>query len=495
MEEKLNHKCGIFGVYARGMDVARLTYFGLYALQHRGQESSGIAVSNGKKIVTHKRIGLVAQVYAEDDLKKLRGYIAIGHNRYSTSGGIHDAHMQPVAQPDDIVALAHNGNLPVIEPIKKFLSSHGISTHGHNDSELMQLLLKFYLVKGMSIEEAVKKSFPLFTGSFCLLILTKDKLVAVRDTFGIRPLSIGKLNGGYVVSSETCAIDTVSAHFVRDVAPGEMVVFSSRGMVSHMLSESKQKLDIFEFVYFARPDSVLLGQRVHEVRKNLGRLLAQEVKVSADVVIPVPDSSIPAAIGFSEESSIPFDFGLVKNRYIGRTFIMPEQRLRDHSVQMKLNPVKSVIEGKRIVVIDDSIVRGTTLKKLVTMLRHAGAKKVHILSSCPPVCFPDFYGIDTPSQKELIASQKTVSEIEKFIGADSLHYLSYKGLISATNLPEEVFCTSCFTGDYPIDIGKQKNYIKIPKAKIPDIAFKTFVTNNKKQSLHPKKSGPSMHTL
>lgn len=459
---EFKEKCAVFGVYGQKLDVSKLTYFGLFALQHRGQESSGMSVSNGKKITTHKGLGLVAQVYSEDVLKKLKGYISVGHNRYSTSGGAHDAHAQPVASSSDIVSLAHNGNLPQVKKIKTFLSKNGILTKGLNDSELMHALIRYHLVKGKSIENAVLDSYPLFTGAFCLLIMTRNKLIGVRDEYGIRPFSIGKINGsGYVFSSETCAIDTVGGIVLRDVNPGEMVVVDETGLHSYQVAKPNPKLDIFEFVYFSRPDSMLLGKRVYDVRKNLGIELAKEFKIKADVVIPVPDSSIPAALGFAAASGIPVDFGLVKNRYIGRTFILPDQRLREHSVQMKLNPIPEIIEGKDIIVIDDSIVRGTTLKTLVRMLRYSGARKVHILSSCPPVRFPDFYGIDTPTQKELIASHKSVEEIRKYINADSLYFLSYKGLIKATGLSENVFCTSCFTGDYPIDIGK--NYRAIQK--------------------------------
>lgn len=454
----LREKCAVFGVFGHET-AARLTYFGLYAQQHRGQESSGIAASNGEKIRSHKNIGLVAQVYQESDFDKLGGSLAIGHNRYSTSGGTAIEHIQPVAGPNDIVATAHNGNLPDTKKLEKFLTSKGIGTEGYNDSGLMHQAIKYYLVKGYALERALEKTFPLFTGAFCLLVMTKNKIAAVRDRYGIRPLSIGKFNGGYIFSSETCALDTVNAKHVRDVRPGEMVVLSKKGMESIKLARPKQKLDIFEFVYFSRPDSILLGKRVYDVRKNLGRQLARECKIKADVVIPVPDSAIPAALGFSQESKIPFEYGLVKNRYIGRTFIMPDQKLRDRGVQMKLNPIGEIIKGKRIIVIDDSIVRGTTAKKLVKMIRDAGAKEVHLLSSCPPVRFPDFYGIDTPQQKDLIAANMTIPQIETYVGADTLRYLSYKGLIKATGLSEDLFCTSCFTGDYPIDIGEHAKFI------------------------------------
>ena len=458
--EELHDKCAVFGVYGKGLEAARLTYFGLYALQHRGQESSGITASDGKTLRTHKAMGLVPQVYGEKALENLKGHIAIGHNRYSTSAGSFLEHTQPFTGKDNIVALAHNGNLPDPKELAKFLISKGFSVAGLSDSRLMQMIINYYMKKGNTLEEAIKASFPLFTGAFCIVVMTKDKLAAVRDEYGIRPFSLGKLNGGYVTASETCAFDTVGADFIREIEPGEMVVVDKNGLTSHKLAKAKHKLDIFEFVYFARPDSMLMGKRVHDVRKNLGRELAREKPIKADVVIPVPDSAVPAAIGYAQESGIPFDFGLVKNRYIGRTFIMPDQRLRDRGVHMKLNPIEEVIKGKSVVVIDDSIVRGTTSKKLVELVREAGAKEVHLLSSSPPVKYPDFYGIATPTQQELIASQKSISQIKEFIAADSLYFLSYDGLIRATGHPKSAFCTSCFTGEYPIDIGRNKKRIK-----------------------------------
>ena len=450
---KLNEKCAVFGVYGKGLDVARLTYFGLYALQHRGQESSGISAADGTEIKTHKSTGLVVQVYTEDDLQKLVGHMAIGHNRYSTSGGSLFQHTQPVTDNDNLLVVAHNGNLPRLEKLKEFLSQKNIITEGFNDTEHIHAVLKWYLQQGETLKQAITKTFPLLTGAFCLLIMTKDKIAAVRDEYGIRPLSIGTINGGYIFSSETCALDTVNATYLRDVAPGEMVIVDSNGLTSQQLAKPNQKLDIFEMVYFSRPDSMLLGKRVHKVRENLGKMLAKEYPKKVDTVIPVPDSSIPAAIGYAYALNIPFEFGLVKNRYIGRTFIMPDQKLRDRGVKMKLNPIAEVIKGKRVVVIDDSIVRGTTSQKIVTLIRNAGAKEVHLLSSCPPVKYPDFYGINTPFQKELIGANMTIPEIEKFVGADSLSFLSYESLIKATELPEDMFCTSCFTGKYPIDIG------------------------------------------
>lgn len=454
-----SEKCGICGVYGQGFEASRLVYFGLWALQHRGQESSGITSSDGKVIRTHKGEGLVAHVYQEEDLKKLKGTMAIGHNRYGTSGGKGSKHAQPIIQKGDKVALAHNGTLPSTTQLTAFLLSKKQNIDGLNDSELMQKALEYYMGKGISIELAVKKCWPLFTGAFCLVLLTKNKLVAIRDSCGIRPLSFGKLNGGYVVASETCALDTMSAKFVRDIKPGEMVVFDKKGIHSYQIEKGQQKLDIFEFIYFARPDSMLLGKSVNEVRRNLGKLLAKECRVSADVVIPVPDSAIPAALGFAEASGIPFDHGLIKNRYIHRTFIRPDQHLREQDVRIKLNPLESVIKGKRVVVVDDSIVRGTTSKKLVSILKHAGAAKVHFLVTSSPIRFPDFYGIDTPSQKDLIAAQLPIEKIQKYIGADSLCYLSYQGMVAATGLPEGVFSLSSFTGDYPIDIKEKKQEI------------------------------------
>jgi amidophosphoribosyltransferase len=458
----LGEKCAVFGVYGQGFEAARLTYFGLYALQHRGQEGSGITTSDGKKLYTHKRPGLVAQVYTEEAISKLHGHIAIGHNRYSTSQGGEDEHLQPVIGRDKILALAHNGNLPSTTDLVDFLTKKGLPTRHHSDSELMAEAIKYYFIQDEDIEGAVAKAFPLFTGAFSLVIMTATKLVAVRDRCGIRPLSIGKLNGGYVVASETCALDTVLATFVRDVAPGEMVVIDDNGLHSHTLAEPDQKLDIFEFVYFSRPDSYLMGKSVDKVRHNMGIELAKEANISADVVVPVPDSAISAALGYAHHSGIPYYQALIKNRYIGRTFIQPEQHLRDFAVQMKLNPVRSALEGKRVILVDDSIVRGTTSPKVISMLREAGATEVHCVVSSPPYRYPDFYGIDTPDQKNLLAIRYDMPGIQKFLGADSLHYLSYDGLITATELEETQLCTSCFTGIYPIDIRERAQEVSLP---------------------------------
>ncbi len=469
--ERFEEKCGIIGVFGDNSETARLAYFGLWALQHRGQESSGISSSNGKKITSHKGEGLVAHVYQEEDLKKLAGHIAIGQNRYGTSGGSDPCHAQPVTSPKGLLALSHNGNLPSTKKLLEFLKSKKIPTADLNDSELMHRSLEYYLLQGKSIEEAVKKCYPLFTGVFCLTLLTKNKLVALRDTYGIRPLCMGKLNGDIIFASETCALDTIQATFVREVKPGEMIVVDTKGVHSYQLTKSQQKLDIFEFIYFARPDSNMLGKSVNEVRKNLGVHLGKECYIPADLVIPVPDSAIPAAIGYAQETGIPFEHALIKNRYIHRTFIRPEQHLRERDVGIKLNPLKLIIKGKKIVIIDDSIVRGTTSKKIVTLLRQAGAKEVHLLLSCPPVKFPDFYGINTPSQQELIASHKNLEEITEYIGADSVYFLSYNGMIEATGIPESKFSLSEFNGDYPCDIGERKNEIAYPKEKVKQLAI------------------------
>ncbi len=458
----LREKCGIFGVYGKGFEAARLTYFGLFALQHRGQESSGITASDGVRLTTHKGDGLVPQVYKDEDISALVGTMAIGHNRYSTSKGGGSEHAQPVVDAAGICALAHNGNLPSTQALEEFLARHKVSYSQLNDSGMMAAAVCVYLRQGASLEEAIRQAYPLFTGAFSLLVMTKDKIAALRDPCGIRPLSIGKLNGGYVFASETCALDTVHATFLQDVQAGEMVVVDSAGLHVHQLAPANQKLDIFEFIYFSRPDSVLLGQSVDAVRQNFGRRLAAEYPVSADLVVGVPDSATPAALGYAAASGIPYYPALIKNRYIGRTFIRPEQHLRDWDVQMKLNPVKHMIEGKRVVVIDDSLVRGTTSKRVVALLRHAGAKEVHFLVSSPPYRYPDFYGIDTPSQNQLIAATKSVEETADYLGADSLYYLSYEGLIAATGLPESHFSTTAFTGVYPIAIGERNAEIITP---------------------------------
>ncbi len=463
--EDLKEKCGIVGIYGRNLPVSKLCFFSLFALQHRGQEASGITTNNGEKFCTHKGAGLVAGVYKEEDINSLVGHIGIGHNRYSTSGGTALDHAQPVVNNSQSFALAHNGNLPSVKALEKFLKENNTLQSNRSDSELITDAIDFHLRHGVDIKEAMQKVFPLLTGAFSLVMMTKDKLVAVRDEYGMRPLSLGQVKDGYIVASETCAIKTIAGDFIREVDPGEMVIIDDKGIESIKLAEPNPKHDVFEFVYFARPDSVLRGKLIYDVRKNFGKILAKECKLDVDMIVPVPDTAMPVAIGYSLVSSIPIELGLIKNRYMHRTFIEPDQASREHSVALKLIPLPEVIKGKRIAILDDSIVRGTTSKRLVKDLFKAGAKEVHFLVSSPPVKFPDFYGIDTPKQKDLIASSKTVEEIREFLGATSLHYLSLNGLIEAIGLPKDELCTSFFTGEYPIDLRERKNEVSydVPK--------------------------------
>ena len=452
----IGEKCAVFGIYGKGLDVSRLTFFGLYALQHRGQESSGIASTDGENIYCYKHNGLVAQVFNEEIIRSLFGHCAIGHNRYSTSSGSDVKHAQPIEVADHSIVLVHNGNLPSMRLLSDFLKKRGVTLADISDSKLITEALYCLTKEGLKIEKAVEQIFPLMKGFFSLLIMTKDKLIAVRDQYGIRPLSIGKINGGYVFASETCAFHPIGAEFVGVVKPGEMVIVDGKGLHRKQIAKSIQKLDIFEFVYFSRPDSILLGQSVYDVRKKFGKELFEENKIDADVVIPVPETAIPVAIGYANASGIPFEMGLIKSRYIHRTFIEPEQHIREQGVKLKLAPLKEVIKNKRVIVVDDSIVRGTTSRQIVKMLFEIGAKEVHFLVSSPPVKFPDFYGIDLPRQADLIAARKSIKEMNTYLGSTSLNFLSYKGMIKATGLKESVFCTSCFTGKYPIDIKERK---------------------------------------
>lgn len=487
VDREIGEKCAVFGVYGKGLEVGRLSFFGLYALQHRGQESSGIAVADGDIITLHKGMGLVSQVFSEDHIQNLTGHIAVAHNRYSTAGGSHVKHAQPmlvagkgeVRKPkeshahgmyasislcstteDDSIALVHNGNLPTTTALEEFLQAKDIDPSEWSDSRMAAEAIGAAMREGASLEDAIAAVYPLLTGAFSMLIMSKDSLIAVRDRCGIRPLACARLNGGYVFASETCALLPVGAEYIREVEPGEMLIVDESGMRSKQLVPADPKLDIFEFVYFARHDSILYGKSVYEVRKNFGVELARENKIDADVVIPVPETAIPSAIGYSRESGIPLELALAKNRYIHRTFIQPEQHIRDQGVKAKLSPIADEIRGKRLVVIDDSIVRGTTSRKIVAMLFEAGAKEVHFLSSSPPVKYPDFYGIDTPKQEKLMAAVKTIEEMREYLGATSLRFLSFDGLIRATGVPREKFCTSCFTGEYPIDIKERASEVR-----------------------------------
>ncbi|MEK7479702.1 MAG: amidophosphoribosyltransferase [Patescibacteria group bacterium] len=485
--EPLGEKCAVFGVFGRGLDVSRLSFFGLYALQHRGQESAGIATADGETITLHKGMGLVSQIFNDELIGSLKGHIAVGHNRYSTTGGSKVKHAQPMlaagagslqkisyedphpslndsvslcSAPDDgAIALVHNGNLPTTDALSEFLRSKNIDTSEFSDSRMIVEAIGVRMREGLDLTAAIRDVYPLMTGAFSILIMSRDMLVAVRDHCGIRPLSIAKLNSGYVIASETCAFAPIGAEYVRDVAAGEMVIVDEKGMRSEQLAAADPKLDIFEFVYFARPDSELLGKSVYGVRKNFGIQLAKEYPLEADVVIPVPETAIPSAIGYAQALGISFEMGLVKNRYIHRTFITPEQHIREQGVKAKLTPLPEIIGGKRVVIFDDSIVRGTTSRQIVKMVFEAGAKEVHFLVASPPVKFPDFYGIDTPKQSDLIASTKSVEEMREFLGATSLRFLSYEGMIQATGIPEDQFSTSCFSGVYPIDIRERAKEI------------------------------------
>ena len=486
--EPLGEKCAVFGVFGKGLDVSRLSFFGLYALQHRGQESAGIATADGETVTLHKGMGLVSQVFNDELIGSLKGHIAVGHNRYSTTGGSKVKHAQPMlaagagslqkisyedphpslndsvslcSAPDDgAIALVHNGNLPTTNALSDFLRSKNIDPLEFSDSRMIVEAIGVRMREGLPLTAAVKDVYPLMTGAFSILIMSRDTLIAVRDHCGIRPLSVAKLNGGYVVASETCAFAPIGAEYLKDVEPGEMVVIDEKGMRSEQLAAPDPKLDIFEFVYFARPDSELLGKSVYEVRKNFGIQLAKEYPLEADVVIPVPETAIPSAIGYAQTLGISFEMGLVKNRYIHRTFITPEQHIREQGVKAKLTALPGVMRGKRAVIFDDSIVRGTTSQQIVKMVFEAGAKEVHFLVASSPVQFPDFYGIDTPQQSDLIAATKSVEEMREFLGATSLRFLSFDGMIQATGIPEERFSTSSFTGVYPIDIRERAKEIR-----------------------------------
>ncbi len=444
-------ECGIFGVFNHA-EAANLTYLGLYALQHRGQESCGIVSSDGAVLHAHKSMGLVADVFGNQEVfKKLPGKSAIGHVRYSTTGSSVLKNVQPIMvdYSRGSIAVAHNGNIVNAQLIKDELEAWGSIFQTTMDTEIIIHLLA--MSKASSLFDRITESLVRMEGAYCLLFLTETQMVAVRDPNGFRPLCLGKRGGAYVVASETCALDLIEATFIREIEPGEVVIVDENGITSHFpFKKVKPTPCIFEFVYFARPDSYIFGKNVYMVRKELGRQLAREHRLEADIVIPVPDSGVPAALGYAQESGIRFEFGLMRNHYVGRTFIEPQQSIRHFGVKIKLNPVRDIIEGKRVIVIDDSIVRGTTSRKIVKMIRSAGAKEVHTLISAPPTGYPCYYGIDTPTRKELISSSHTVDEIRRYITADSLGYLSEDGLIKAVGTENTHFCTACFSGGYPV---------------------------------------------
>lgn len=455
--------CGVFGVYNFAEDSpAKLTFYGLFALQHRGQESAGIAVSDTKDIACHKGMGLVNQIFDEDSLSKLKGKIAIGHVRYSTTGSTVIENAQPIVIDTKYgpIALAHNGNLVNSNDLKQGLKDRGISFVGTTDSEVIAAMIA--TAKGENIEEALVETLKQCRGAFSLVVLVQDKLVAARDPQGIRPLCIGKFKNGYAIASETCALDIIGAQFLRDVSNGEIVVVDEEGLRSRTWAQGeKEAICIFEYLYFARPDSVLEGRNVYEARYTMGKYLAMEHPVEADMIMPVPESGVPAAIGFAVESKVPFGEGLIKNRYVGRTFIQPSQEIRDLGVKLKLNPIRDAVRGKKVVLIDDSIVRGTTSRQLVKLVREAGAREVHLRISSPPVISPCYYGIDTPTKAELIAANLSVEGIRKYLGVESLGYLSLKNLIKAVAISKDNLCMACFNGQYPIQIPEKMESLKL----------------------------------
>ena len=466
--ESPKEECGLFGVWAPGDDVARLAYFGLFAQQHRGQESAGIAVSDGTNILVYKDLGLVSQVFNEATLTTLHGDLAVGHTRYSTTGSTTWDNAQPVFKTDGVhsIALGHNGNLVNTSELAERVRGAGLAT---TDSDIVTTMIADRTPEAGSIEAAAMDVLPELRGAFCFVFMDERSVFAARDSHGVRPLSIGRLPNGFVVASETCALDIVGATLVRDVEPGELVRIDDRGLHAQRFAESpKRSLCVFEVVYLARPDSRLRERSVHEARREMGRILAREHPADADLVIAVPTTGHSAAQGFSEVSGIPYGDGLYKNTYVGRTFIQPSQSLRDRGVKLKLNPLPDSIRGKRLVVVDDSIVRGTTTKQIVQALREAGAAEVHIRITCPPIQWPCFYGIDMPTRQELIAADLTVDQIRSYVSADSLGYLSLDGMVAAAGDGKETFCRACFDGEYPIEIPEGAGkYVLEDQLKLP----------------------------
>ncbi len=480
-DDHFHEECGVFGVFHPGEDVANLTYFGLYSLQHRGQESAGIAVSDGHQIRVSKEMGLVSQVFDQETIDGLKGYIAIGHTRYSTTGSAKLSNAQPMRMdhPDiGPVMIGHNGNLVNAAKLRDELAAKGVAFETTSDTEVIGALLA--QTRADSLEHALAESLPRIEGAYCLVFLTKDSLVAARDPLGIRPLCLGRFGEvdapggtGYVIASETCALDVIGATFLCEIEPGEIVTVDSTGMRSTKIQRATahRAMCSFEFIYFARPDSVMMGKSLYEARRQMGRELAREAPADGDIVITLPDSGTPAAIGYAEESGLPFAEGMIKSRYITRTFIQPTQRLREAGIRLKFNPMRHVLEGRRVVLVDDSIVRGTTSRRIIDELRRAGATEVHMRIASPPIAWPCFMGIDIASRRELIAAGHTEREIGEMLGADSLRYLSLAGLRRAMGKPDgNGFCYACFTGSYPVDVPAQlemdKLALEIPVAAV-----------------------------
>jgi amidophosphoribosyltransferase len=460
--DKFREECGVFGIFGHP-EAANLAYLGLYALQHRGQESVGITTSDGARLQIHKALGYVADAFDEATFAKLRGTSAVGHVRYSTAGdsGLKNAQPILIDCAHGEIAIAHNGNLVNAQELRAELVGQGSIFQTTSDTEV--LLHLYARSKAPTVEQAIVESVTAARGAFSLALLTKDRLIAVRDPHGFRPLTLGKLGDSYIVCSETCALDLIDATWVRDVEPGEVLIISKDGIKSIFpFPKSRLTHCIFEHVYFARPDSYVFGKSVNEVRTELGRRLAREQPADADVIVPIPDSGVCAATGFADVAGQPLQMGLIRNHYVGRTFIEPQQSIRHFGVRVKLNPVKSILQGRRVVLVDDSIVRGTTSRKIVKMVRAAGATEVHMRISCPPTVSPCFYGVDTPQRSELIAATHSLEEIRRYIGADSLGYLSLDGLLSAVEEARPNYCTSCYTGEYPVAFPKnEKTYLQL----------------------------------
>ena len=453
MEDKPREECGLFGIYGPGLDVARLTYYGLYAVQHRGQESAGIAVTDGKTIHLQKDMGLVSEVFNQDNMKGLKGHSAIGHVRLSTSSSNNPVNAQPFLyhSAKGTLSISNNGKFTNREALRTQLYNEGAVLQTTSDSEIMAHMLAKY--SQIDLPNAITNSLAGIKGAYSMLLLTNKTLVGLRDPFGIRPLCIGKRGDAYVLASESCALDVVGAKLIRDVEPGEIVMIDENGLTSHKFDQDTKRAHcIFEYIYFARADSCMEGFVINDIRREFGRQLAREYPVEADIVIPVPDSGTAAARGFASGSGITFEEGFIKNKYVGRTFIQPQQSMRDLGVRLKLNPMRSILDGKRVVIVDDSIVRGTTSGRIVKMLREYGAKEVHFCSSSPPVIKPCYYGINVSKPEELIACKKTLKGIKKHIGVDGLHYLSLEGLQNVFGDRKEHFCTACFSGDYPVEV-------------------------------------------
>lgn len=454
MYEDLHEECGVVGVYAPGEDVARIAFFGLHALQHRGQESAGIATGDGERIHLHTSMGLVYQAFRERDLESLPGHLSVGHTRYSTTGSSRIANAQPILSrgANIEIALAHNGNVINALELKGELERFGYTFSATTDSEIIAHLMTSAPARNW--RERMSYSMRRLQGAYSLVIMTKDALIGARDPLGVRPLCIGKLNGGWVMASESCALDHIGANYLRELEPGETIIVNKDGLHSFTWNgvTEKRATCIFEIIYFARPDSMIDSKLVYSARMAMGRELAKEYPIDADMVIGVPDSAIAAAVGYSQQSGIPYGEGLMKNRYVGRTFIQPDQRLREMGVQLKFNPLREMLAGKRIIVVDDSIVRGTTTPHVVGLLRKSGAKEVHFRVCAPPIMWPCHFGVDLATREELIAANNSVEQIRRFVNADTLGYLSHEGLLRAVDRPKNELCMACFTGNYPVPV-------------------------------------------